>query len=102
MVAVDLQQIELKEAKTSVQAIINGCREADEVKVFFLTEDYAPLGGEVVCRSVMMQNAFTTETKSPASYSLFLTADSNCLVTRTSWISSGSTCLNRTLQWKDG
>ena len=32
----------------------------------------------------------------------FLTADSNCLVTRTSWVSSGSTCLNRTLQWKDG
>ena len=44
MVAVDLQQIELKEAKTSVQAVINGCKEADEVKVFFLSESYAPLG----------------------------------------------------------
>jgi len=44
MVAVDLQEIELKEVKTSVQAIINGCREADEVKVFFLTESYAPVG----------------------------------------------------------
>lgn len=44
MVAVDLQQIELKEAKTSVQAVINGCKEADEVKVFFLSESYAPVG----------------------------------------------------------
>ena len=52
MVAVDLQKIELKEAKTSVQAIINGDKEADEVKVFFLTEDYAPLGAKL-CAEVL-------------------------------------------------
>lgn len=44
MVRINLREVEMKKTESSVQTVMDGCAETEEVKVFFLSEDYEPLG----------------------------------------------------------